>query len=352
MAATPVVNGIGFNANLTINVGTMAPFGNAAADTLSFGSFASLTVNLTNPSDEWTIGPSAVVTVNAIGGMLGGGGIQGSDVNVEGTVNISGNSIWGARVDLTGTTNVALDGSWNLRGGTLADLNRIEGGTITGAGVLRALVDEGLAGLGTIATDIEFANNTVLFADDGILNVNAPIVDVGIIGTADTDGILNVTVAWNTNVTSEVNLAGGELRGALITNAGAGGISGHGLLSAPVINSTFIAAEGGTLLVETAANNNDWDGATETGQLRAILGDLEIRDNAGFLFDGGVIANQNHEVFVNGFELAFSGRFDARARQRHIPLEYCHQLWRNDDCRRPRWRRFRAPRQRLAVDLQ
>ena len=26
----------------------------------------------------------------------------------------------------------------------------------------------------------------MLFADDGILNVNAPIVDVGIIGTSDT----------------------------------------------------------------------------------------------------------------------------------------------------------------------
>jgi hypothetical protein len=304
-----VVNGIGFNANLTINVGTMAPFGDLAADTLSFGSFASLTVNLTNPNAEWTIGPNAVVTVNAIGGMLGGGGIQGSDVNVEGTVNISGNSIWNARVDLTGTVNVALDGSWNLRGGTLADLNRIEGGTITGAGVLNALVDEGLAGFGTIATDIEFANNTVLFAADGILNVNAPIVDVGIIGTADTDGILNVTVAWNTSVTTEVNLAGGELRGALITNAGAGGISGHGLLSAQVINTTFIAAESGTLVVETAANNNDWDG-TGNGQLRGITGNLEIVDNAVFPFTGSVVVNQDHEVFVNGFELEFEPASD------------------------------------------
>ena len=114
-----------------------------------------------------------------------------------------------------------------------------------------------------------------------------------------------MTVAWNTNVANEVNLAGGELR-ALITNAGAGGISGHGLLSAPVVNTTFIAAESGTLLVETAANNNDWDGATENGQLRAILGNLEIRDNAGFLFDGDVIANQNHEVFVNGFGFDFA----------------------------------------------
>jgi len=299
------VNSIGFNANLTINVGTMATFGNAAADTLNFGSFASLIVNLTDPNAEWTIAPNAVVTVNAIGGMLGGGGIQGSDVNVQGTVNISGNSIWGARVDLTGTTNVALNGSWNLRGGTLADLNRIEGGTITGDGVLRALVDEGLAGHGTIATDIEFANNTVLLADDGILNVNAPIVDVGTIGTADDDGILNVTVAWNTNVADAVNMEGGEIRGATITNSGANGITGDGLLSARVINNSHIQAENNaTLIVETTANNNDWDGAG-AGLLRADSGNLELRDNATFLFTGDVFANVGREVFVNGFALEF-----------------------------------------------
>ena len=335
-----VVNGIGFNANLTINVGTMAPFGNAAADTLSFGSFASLTVNLTDPSAEWTIGPNAVVTVNAIGGMLGGGGIQGSDVNVEGTVNISGNSIWGARVDLTGTTNVALDGSWNLRGGTLADLNRIEGGTITGDGVLRALADEGLAGFGTIATDIEFANNTVLFADDGILNVNAPIVDVGIIGTADTDGILNVTVAWNTNVTNEVNLA---RRRAARRHDHQRRRWRHQRASAcstaPVINTTFIAAEGGTLLVETARTTTTGTAPTETGQLRAILGNLEIAITRGSSFTGSVIANQDHEVFVNGFELEFEPASDAHSRQRHFPRECRHRFRRNDDRRRAGWRR-------------
>jgi len=58
--------------------------------------------------------------------------------------------------------------------------SRIEGGTITGDGILRALTDEGLAGFGTIDTDIDFDTNTVLLADDGILNITGPILDVGV----------------------------------------------------------------------------------------------------------------------------------------------------------------------------
>jgi hypothetical protein len=304
-----VGNTITVDANTTINAGVMASFGNnniAGVNTLELNQFAGLTVNLTDPSAEWTLNGNAVLNINAVGGMLGGSGIQGSDFNMNGTANIGGNSIWGARTDISGTVNVALNGSLNLRGGTLTDLNRLIGGTITGNGVLRALTDEGLAGFGTIDTDIEFANNTVLLADNGILNVAGPITDVGVIGTADDDGILNVTTAWNTSVAGDVNLEGGEIRGALITIGGAGGIGGDGLISARVINTTHIDAEnGGTLIIETAGNNNDWDGALGSGTLQALTGNLEIRDNASFPFTGTVFANAGQEVFANGFELEF-----------------------------------------------
>jgi hypothetical protein len=133
---------------------------------------------------------------------------------MAGTANISGNSIWGARTDISGTVNVALDGSLNLRGGTLTDFNRLEGGTITGDGVVRGLVDEGLAGFGTINTDIEFANNTELRADGGMLTINAPLTDVGVIGTASATGILNIPAAWNTGGNIDaVEMLGGEIRG-------------------------------------------------------------------------------------------------------------------------------------------
>lgn len=304
-----VGNTVIVDANTTINAGVMASFGNnniVGVNTLELNQFASLTVNRTDPSAEWTLNGNAVLNINAVGGNLGGSGIQGSDFNMLGTANISGNSIWTARTDLSGTVNVALDGSFNLRGGTLADLNRLIGGTITGDGVLRALTDEGLAGFGTIDTDIEFANNTVLLADDGILNVTGPITEVGVIGTADDDGILNVTTAWNTSAANDVNLEGGEIQGALITNGGAGGIGGDGLVSARVINTTHIDAEnGGTLIIATAANNNDWDGALGSGTLQALSGNLEIRDNASFPFTGTVFANAGRAVFANGFELEF-----------------------------------------------
>ncbi len=304
-----VGNTVIVDANTTINAGVMASFGNnnfAGVNTLELNQFASLTVNLTDPSAAWTLNGNAVLSINAVGGNLGGSGIQGSDFNMNGTANIGGNSIWTARTDISGTVNVALNGSLNLRGGTLTDLNRLIGGTITGDGVLRALTDEGLAGFGTIDTDIEFPNNTVLLADDGILNVTGPITDVGVIGTADDDGILNVTTAWNTSAANDVNMEGGEIRGALITNDGAGGIGGDGLVSARVINTTHIDAENaGTLIIQTAGNNNDWDGALGTGTLQALTGNLEIRDNASFLFTGTVFANPGREVFANGFELEF-----------------------------------------------
>ena len=312
--ADTIGNTVTVNDDTTINAAVMASFGNVnilGTNTLLLAPFADLIVNLTDPNAEWTLNAAGVLEINAIGGMLAGGGIQGSDFNMNGTTNISGNSLWTARTDITGTVNVALNGSFSLRGGTLTDLNRLIGGTITGDGTLRSLTDEGLAGFGTINTDIDFATNTVLLADDGILNVTGPILDVGTIGTADDDGILNVTTAWNTNVTTAVNLEGGELRGATITNAGAGGITGDGLVSARVINNTSIDAQNnGTLIVETAANDNDWDGAGGAGQLRAIVGNLEVRDNAAFLFTGNVIANQDHEIFVNGFELEFEPAAD------------------------------------------
>jgi len=307
--ADVIGNAVTVNANTTINANVLASFGNAnfiGTNTLVLNQFASLTVNLTNAASEWTLNSNAQLTINAAGGMLGGSGIQGSDFNMAGTTDITGNSIWNARTDISGTVNVALNGTFSLRGGSLADLNRLIGGTITGDGILRSLTDEGLAGFGTIDTDIEFSGNTVLLADDGILNVTGPIVDVGVIGTADDDGILNVTTAWNTSVAGEVTLLGGELRGATITNAGTGGINGDGLLSARVVNTTFIDAEnGGTLVVETAAANNDWDGAAGTGALQAMSGNLEIRDTAVFLFTGDVFVNFGRQVYANGFELEF-----------------------------------------------
>ena len=224
VGAQTLTIGTGINADVdfTLNVAGIDTADNSfgktnliGSDTIVINDFSSLIVNLTAPDAEWTLNAGAILNVNAPGGMLGGGGVQGSDFNMAGTTNIDGNSIWTARTDISGTVNVALGGSLNLRGGTLVDTNRLVAGTITGDGALRALVDEGLVGFGTIATDVEFVGNTVLLADDGTLTLTAASVlaDVGIIGTAHTDGILNVANAWNTNVANnDVRLQGGEIR--------------------------------------------------------------------------------------------------------------------------------------------
>ena len=93
-----VGNTVTVNANTTINAETMASFGVLTViggdDTLVLNNFASLTVNLSDLNAEWTLTSNAILDINAVGGMLGGSGIQGSDFNMAGTATISGNSIW------------------------------------------------------------------------------------------------------------------------------------------------------------------------------------------------------------------------------------------------------------------
>ena len=61
-------------------------------------------------------------------------------------------------------------------------------------------------------------------------------------------------------------------------------------------------------MLQTAANNNDWDGdgSPETGRLQANAGTLELRSVGGFGFNGAVTAVNGGTVFVNGFELVMT----------------------------------------------
>ena len=169
-------------------------------------------------------------------------------------------------MDIEGSVNTTLAGDFiRFGGGSLADPNRLMGGTITGPGTLGALDNDALVGFGTIATRIEFLGNAELLADDGALHINGTIADVGTIGTNDADGILNVTNPWNTNQADNVVLNGGELRGAPVT-VSANGIRGHGLVIAQVLNGGRIQAEGGgVLIVQNPATST-------TGTVRAATG--------------------------------------------------------------------------------
>ena len=198
------------------------------------------------------------------------------------------------------TTNIA-NQFLRLNGGNaLTTFNEINGGTINGPGTLGMPAGLVLRGFGTINTPVDFDATGSLFADNGTLTVGGSIADVGTIGTADADGVLNVVNAWNSSVAEDVVLLGGELKGGTLTIGNTTGVTGHGLISARVINSQRIIASDGTLLVETAGNDNDWDGPASTGLLAAVGGaTLEVRDNATFGFFGIVGASGNSRVFAN-----------------------------------------------------
>ena len=270
------------NADTTINADAILLHARAnlvGTDILTLNGFARLTVNLSDPDDTWSIRNGTVVNINASGDPFIGSGIDGSDVGVYGTVNVNGNSGWNARADIYGTVNTALATDFiRFGGGSLADPNRLIGGMITGPGTLGALDNDAMVGYGTINTAIEFLGNAELRADDGTLTLNGAINDVGVIGTNDTDGILNVTNAWNTSAANLVELRGGQIIGANITNAAGKTIRGYGsILSNQVHNDGTIAADGGTLTLDFT-ENPDLDGGSAAGILEAINGDLTIVD--------------------------------------------------------------------------
>jgi hypothetical protein len=272
----------------------------------------SLTINLTDPNAEWTLdtfGALNLVNDDTIAVLL-----AGSDVNIYGGVGVSGQVQTDARIDLFAPGSIHLGESgerFQLNGGNNTDRpNTIVGGSIGGPGVLATSDGHALQGYGQITAEIDFDGASNVLAQGGTLYLVGPILDVGTLGTADSSAILDVINPWNTNATDLVQLNGGELRGGVVgggtvTNDGAAGINGHGLISARVINNTRIDAEGGTLLVETANNDNDWDGDSGTGSLNAVSGDLEIRDDAAFQFTGAVSAAAGREIFASDFELEF-----------------------------------------------
>ncbi|WP_428306920.1 beta strand repeat-containing protein [Lacipirellula sp.] len=300
-------------APITIKAAELSDFGRSNAmgglnviDVQSDFGFGALTVQLDGPTAHWTLNPEGVLklTNDRNRQTL----LAGSDVTLRGTVQASGDVQLDARVSIEGSINIAMAGEpLALNGGDQGFVpNRIAGGVVAGAGLLGANADRALYGFGTINTAVDFDDTAILRADDGMLTINGPILDVGQIGTEDHDGILNVTNAWNSNVADLVRLKGGELRGAALTVGNAEGLVGFGAVTAKIINNTRIAARSGLLLLETAANDNDWDGAANNGMLLATSGaTLELRDNADLAFGGGVSASSGGRVLTNGFAFDF-----------------------------------------------
>lgn len=262
----------------------------------------SLTVNLDNPGDEWTLNGPGVL--NLLNGNAPITLLSGAAAKLNGIVNVTGDVRTTARVDIGGTINIQTAGEpFRLAGGDLTTTNTIAGGIVNGPGLLGADTGASLSGFGTIAANIDFDGSSDLIADGGILNVTGSIVDVRNV-ISRTGGIMNVVNAWNSSVLNSITLLGGEIRGGQITLDNTFGITGVGWVSSKVINNTRIGNSGvGVLIVQTTGNDNDWDGAANAGTLNSSFGTLELHDNAAFTFGGTVNATSGGTVFASGFAL-------------------------------------------------
>ena len=292
------------NTNLSVNTNAIDTGGDGFDGQLDIADAALVTVNI-GGGGSWTVDQPGTINYNGVAGT--NTFLAGSNLVLNGTLNILGSGQSDAVLNI-GTGTVNLISSLVLHGGdNSTNPNTLAGGTINGPDTLLAFGVRALKGFGSISAPINFSGPALLKADNGILSLTGAINDVGVIGTADADGILDVPAAWNSSVADVVDLIGGELRGGTVTIDNPEGITGFGLVSARVINNTRIRAHapGQTLVVETAGNNNEWDGFTNTGELSAGTGNLELRDNAAFLFHGTVSVGASREVFANGFELEF-----------------------------------------------
>jgi hypothetical protein len=301
------------SAPVVINAATLESFGKTnqsgtnILDINHSTATGSLTVNLDNPTAEWTLNvPGALWLTNAPAATAATL-LAGSAVNLDGTVMVTGDVRTDARVDIAGSVDILTAGKpFRLSGGDLTQTNTLVGGRIYGPGFLAADSGSGLVGYGTIEANIDFKGTADLLAENGTLTVNGSILDLRYVGTNAATGILNVVNAWSSAPFDRVLMKGGELRGGTLTIANSAGMSGHGRVTAKVINDTRITANTSAdpLILHTAANDNDWDGTANTGMLQATGGTLELLDTSGFAFNGTVSATSGGTVNASGFELS------------------------------------------------
>jgi hypothetical protein len=308
---------VNVDAPLTINAATLSNFGRVngggGTNTLDVNNSVGtgvLTVNLDDPNGEWTLnGPGVMNLVNDnVDATL----LAGSDVNVDGTLNVTGDVRTTARLDVAGVVNINTAGQpLRLAGGNNTnDMNTIAGGNISGAGILAADTGKGLSGHGTINTSIDFDGTADLVASGGTLSFSNFIIDVNTIRTSGAAAVFNFLQPVTTNVTDDgILMEGGTIQGAELTVAALSKpLRGTGTVTNRIVNNGLIEATVGDLTLQTAGNNNDWDGLFDSGVLSAINGStLELRDvGAPFVFGGALTAGGFGRVYASGFGIDFN----------------------------------------------
>ncbi len=289
------------NNDLTVNSTNIDTGNNNFNGTINVDdAFSQLTVN--TPA-AWTMAGTLNIThaVNSANTS-----IAGQDFTMSGITNINAWTGWAARATVTGTVNVNLAGDvFSMSGGDAVNTNIISGGTITGLGRLSVGTNKRLVGNGTISTALLSLNlGGRLFADDGTLSVFSTLQSSGLarIGTNDTDGVLNITNAWNTNLYQALEVNGGQVTGASITNGGL--TTGFGTIATAggFSNTNTLTGDGGELVLNPVGVL-DLDGGGNTGTINALTGSVRVAKNvgvAGFAGTLNVGAGQSFKMDFGG----------------------------------------------------
>lgn len=254
------------NSTLTINSTLLNLSDNTFNATLNLGtSSARLIVN--GPA-SWTM---AGTLNHTTGSAVFNTSLSGAPVTISGSVNVSGSTRWNAKAGVSGTIQLtSVADRLLLGGGSPGDPNRLLGGTVSGNGSLRA-ANTHLHGHGTLAASVDFLAGSSLMADNGTLRVAGAFLSVPpTIGTAESDGILEVVNDWLLPAGAVLELNGGIARGGDLEVDGV--VNGHGALrSDHVTNNNAIAATGGQTLVIDTTGAPDLDGVGSAAEVAGHL---------------------------------------------------------------------------------
>jgi hypothetical protein len=237
----------------------------------------------------------------------------GAPLTVSGTVHVTGSTRWDARATLSGgiTLGVGTD-RLELRGGSENEPNRLLGGTVSGSGVLRA-VNAHLRGFGAVLSSVDFQPGTSLLADDGQLTLGGALLSVPpLIGTADSDGVLQVVNDWTLPAGKLLSMNGGIVRGGDVTLTGH--LVGHGALQSNDLtnNGAIVAEHGQTLTIDTTSAP-DLDGTGTLAEVaahlvEAVQGNLLVVKTPGDVFGATLtIGPGRSATFQNGWTLDAPG---------------------------------------------
>ena len=158
------------------------------------------------------------------------------------------------------------------------------------ARALLAQSGHALVGFGTITTaKINFLGDAELRASGGTLAINGTAVEnMGVLGTADATGILDLKTSYSNASTDKIEMLGGKIVGAAIANQGV--TSGFGTIAnQSITNNKTLSAVGGDLVIDTSASV-DLDGVLGgVPVVNAVSGDLLVMKPVSDSFAG--IAN-------------------------------------------------------------